>query len=206
VVDNLVTKARNELRGALSRYHKNQAIRFKRDHRKYWVDIRKIYPQPGTEVTNLINVDTGERIPEHRMPEEINNFFVGIGATLAEKFTDIRDEDKRYTPVENTMKFDIGEVNQEDVLEKIKLISIYKSSGMDNISAAFVKGALTVLNKEFTHLCNIIIETGKFPDKWKVATVTPIPKVTNPQSCNDLRPISLLPLPGRIWNRLSTTK
>ena len=45
-----------------------------------------------------------------------------------------------------------------------------------------------------------------FPDKWKVATVTPIPKVTNATNPTDLRPISLLPIPGKLIENHITVK
>jgi hypothetical protein len=42
----------------------------------------------------------------------------------------------------------------------IKLISIHKSYGMDDLNVTFVKGALTVLTMEFTNLCNLVITTA----------------------------------------------
>ena len=65
-----------------------------------------------------------------------------------------------------------------------------------------MKNAITILITEFTYLYNLIIDSGIFPDDWKVATVTPIPKISTPKSCNDLRPISLLPLPGKIMEQI----
>ena len=41
-----------------------------------------------------------------------------------------------------------------------------------------------------------------FPDKWKHAIVTPLPKKPNSKSVNDLRPISQLPLPSKILEKL----
>ena len=54
----------------------------------------------------------------------------------------------------------------------------------------------------FTKLYNLIFNTGKYHKDWKTATVVPIPKITNATSPNDLRPISLLPLPGKILEQL----
>ena len=59
---------------------------------------------------------------------------------------------------------------------------------------------------EFTLLFNKIIESGIFPDKWKIATVTPIPKVTSASEPTDLRPISLLPVPGKLLEKYITAK
>ena len=41
-----------------------------------------------------------------------------------------------------------------------------------------------------------------FPDSWKIANVIPLQKSGNPADVNNLRPISLLPLPGKILERI----
>ena len=60
---------------------------------------------------------------------------------------------------------------------------------------------LLVIN-EFTHLFNTVLKEGIYPDDWKIAVVTPIPKIATPKTVGDLRPISILPLPGRIFEKI----
>ncbi len=58
------------------------------------------------------------------------------------------------------------------------------------------------LYKEFslelaTPLCSIInasLSQSSVPGDWKVSYVTPLPKTTNPQSFNDLRPVAITPI------------
>ena len=90
------------------------------------------------------------------------------------------------------------------MLKLIDSISIYKSSCIDNVSSRVLKDFLTLANRELTNLYNSILETGIFPDKWKIATVTPIPKVANATNPSDLRPISLLPVPGKLLEKYIT--
>ena len=54
----------------------------------------------------------------------------------------------------------------------------------------------------FANFYNQIINNGEFLNEWKIATVVPIPKITHASSPNDLRPISLLPLPGKILEHI----
>ena len=49
---------------------------------------------------------------------------------------------------------------------------------------------------------NLSLNTATVPDDWKVATVTPIPKVNGTAMVSELRPISILPLPGKILEHL----
>ena len=47
-------------------------------------------------------------------------------------------------------------------------------------------------------LYNKCLTTGTFPNSWKSATVVPLHKKANSMDVNDLRSISLFPLPGEI--------
>ena len=49
-----------------------------------------------------------------------------------------------------------------------------------------------------TKMYNGSLTLFTFPMKWKQATIVPLAKITNPQTVSDMRPISLLPLPGKI--------
>ncbi len=49
-----------------------------------------------------------------------------------------------------------------------------------------------------TKLCNLSLETGEFPDKWKEAKVTPLFKGGDKEQCSNYRPISVLPILSKI--------
>ena len=53
-----------------------------------------------------------------------------------------------------------------------------------------------------TTIINSFIKVCDFPDKWKQARITPIPKVDSSQDNNDFRPISILPVLSKIYERL----
>ena len=52
------------------------------------------------------------------------------------------------------------------------------------------------------HMFNLSIRTSCFPSAWKSASVIPIPKSGNLTKVQNYRPISLLPLPGKILEKL----
>ena len=53
---------------------------------------------------------------------------------------------------------------------------------------------------------NQSIQSSTFPSKWKTSIVIPIPKVNNPRYASDMRPISLIPLPGKILELMINSK
>ena len=87
---------------------------------------------------------------------------------------------------------------QEELEKQIRLISIYKSSGFHDISSRLLKDFCLLKPDILLYIINLSIAHSVFPDAWKHALVTPIPKVPNANTVEDLRPISLLPIPGKI--------
>ena len=196
--------ARAEVRKAKAHYCQRQIEFHKKEHKKLWRDIKEIDPEAKPEVTNLYDEESGIKILETELPESINNFFVDIGVKLASKFSNCITQNGAYinTIKANTHNYDLEPTTQEIVKRKITQLSNYKSSGLVNISSALMKGSMNILINEFTYLYNLVISTGIFPDDWKIATVTPIPKVSNPRTCGELRPISILPTPGKIMEQI----
>ena len=93
-------------------------------------------------------------------------------------------------------------INPEQVVKIILAQKNKKAHGCDNITMAMLK---TCPNEITIPLCMIFercINTGKFPDSWKLANVQPIHKKSDRQLKSNYRPISLLPLCGKIFEKI----
>ena len=97
-------------------------------------------------------------------------------------------------------------VTEEEVKKCIDDINIYKASSVPNISSRILKDAFAVIIPQLTHMYNCSFKKNIFPCKWKIAKVIPLQKPGNKCDVNNLRPVSLLPLPGKIAERLAHTK
>ena len=86
--------------------------------------------------------------------------------------------------------------------KEINNINIKKSSGLDHISSFVMKQAFAATPHVLLHIMNVSLALGIFPKAWKDATIVPLEKKTNAPSPSDFRPISLLPLPGKILERM----
>ena len=93
----------------------------------------------------------------------------------------------------------ISEQNIGDAIGKIKTA---KNFGHDNISSYFLKLALPFTSGSLAHLFNIAIETSTFPDSWKIARVTSIFKEGDKCERSNYRPISVLPVIARLFEKL----
>ena len=77
-----------------------------------------------------------------------------------------------------------------------------KSSGPDEIPFWVYRDFAWLLSPTITSLFNPSIEHGKVPDCFKKAKVVPIPKCHHPKTVSDFRPISLLPLLSKVFEKM----
>ena len=93
-------------------------------------------------------------------------------------------------------------INAEQI---IKAISKFKSShgfGLDNISSFLMKKGMPVLANDLSQMRNLCLSLGKFPEIWKMARVTPIYKDGSRNEISNCRPISVLPVVSRLFEKL----
>ena len=74
--------------------------------------------------------------------------------------------------------------------------------GNDNISCCFLKLALPFIENSLADSFDTSIETSQFPDLWKLARVTPMFKKGEKAEKLNYRPISVLPVIARLFERL----
>ena len=71
-------------------------------------------------------------------------------------------------------------------------LKINKSTGYDDISFNVVKKCFGVLHKLLLHIFNLSIQTSIFPDKLKIARVTPLFRGGKNYELGNYKPISVL--------------
>ena len=76
-----------------------------------------------------------------------------------------------------------------------------KATGSDSIPNRLYKVGAIYLAAPLCHLMNSSILLKYMPYKWKIGNIRPIPK-TSPARLDSLRPISLLPLPSKLLERV----
>ena len=97
--------------------------------------------------------------------------------------------------------FELRQVTDREVIDIVKSLKS-NACGVDDISAFFVKLSITQAATALTDIINSSFSQGIFPDRWKKAIVIPIPKLDNPQTPSDYRPISLLSVLSKIIEKL----
>ena len=101
-----------------------------------------------------------------------------------------------------TTLFLFNEVSLADIEEELSNLNTIKSSRFKNIPAKILKISRNSCSETLKALFNKTVLTGNFPNELKLADVTPVFKKENPLKSKNYRPVSVLPVVSKIFERI----
>ena len=181
-------------------YLKNQQEANKGEPKNFWKVVQSVIPNhksPSSRIW-LKSSDTGIEVPPTQSANYINEFFTGIGPKLAEK------HDAEWEYFGDTVPESVGPIstNLEEVHKLCKEINPMKSSGINELSSRICRDAFLALGEQLVFMFNSSLHGATFPEPWKKAKVVPLFKGGNREDVGNYRPVSLLPLPGKLLEKI----
>ena len=201
------TTARNkfnsDIKAAKNDYTLDMLERNSQNQTKFWKSIKSILPVRNVAtVDKVIDPITNNVCEGVEAANVINNFFNTIGPKLSESLPVIQ---KPNSDLNVACKFDqLPPITEPAVIKLIESINTSKSSCLDKLPSKLLKDALLAIPSQITHLFNMSLITGIFPDAWKEGKISPILKKGNITEVNNLRPITQTPLIGKLLERYVT--
>ena len=98
--------------------------------------------------------------------------------------------------------FVMHEISEDEVRTSLNNVKAHAAHGFDHIPAKFLKAAACVLTPLLIRIFNKCAAQEIFPNDYKIAYVVPIPKVSSPQTFGDFRPILLLPIFSKLFEKM----
>ena len=87
------------------------------------------------------------------------------------------------------------------ILSIIGSLNSNKAHGWDGISIRMIKICDETISLPLKIIFDTAFKSGSFPDKWKRANVVPVHKKGSKNILKNYRPISLLPVCGKIYEK-----
>lgn len=165
------------------------------DSKKLWSTLRSL---------NVTHKKKGYEIPNQlKSPENLNNHFLNCGNIQMKNNVDLKKfySENTHHVIENKENFKFNTVTEEEIY---KVINSLKSNavGSDGISLRMIKLCVPYILPYIKHVINFSLTSSIFPHSWKAAVVHPIGKIPHPESNNDIRPISILPVLSKIAEKI----
>ena len=178
------------------------------DPKPFWSEINKLLgagKDSGKSIKTIMN-DKGDILCDSEATEYLNDYYVNIGNVLARQFGNVTWSPDSSFPKYFGERFDFRLITEKECHTLIKQIDVSKSSSLDDIKSVFIKDAFLALNFEVTYLLNESLRRSEFPSSWGYSMVTPIPKEGNHLDPRNWRPISQMPIIGRLLEKAVHTQ
>ena len=101
-----------------------------------------------------------------------------------------------------TTPFLFNEVSLADIEEELSNLNTKKSSTLKNIPAKILKISRNSRSETLKALFNKTVLTGNFPNELKLSGVTPVLKKENPLKSKNYKPVSVLPVVSKIFQKI----
>ena len=210
----LRNKVQYDINKAKTHYYKDKVEDNKNDPKKLWRILNDLGTGKGKGNTSNssrigLNIEGEICFDKSKVAESFNNFFVTIASSLVNLLPSVSGK-FGFDFVSNFYKqrhvkqnsFNLTSATEDQVYNHLMKINVSKSTGLDNLPAKFVKEAAPVISKPLTHIINLSIESGEIPTDMKKARVVPIFKKNNKTEAGNYRPVSILSVVSKIFERI----
>ena len=92
----------------------------------------------------------------------------------------------------------------DEVRDAVGRLPCGKTAGDDDLPAELIKLDSDVVERVLCKLCNLIVNTGEWPDDWRRSVFVIIPKVKGAVRCKDHHTIALISYTSKILLRILT--
>ena len=196
---------RKHMRRAESNYHLNIFNNRQNSIKDMWKHMGKILNPSKIKTKTLIkklilnnrNIENDQTIAN-----TMNEYFVTVGENLASKLPSPQKSFDLFLKGDFPHSLFFEPIVTEEVSKEIQLLKVNKTPGPDEITNSILIGTEAYIVKPLTYVFNLSIQKGIFPNKLKVAKVSPKFKTDDRTQQSNYRPISLLSVFHKLLEKL----
>ena len=193
------------VKAAKNIHWKNTFETTKHDMKKTWENINKLINRNSKHISQSNSFSDDKQ--EYNTPTEIangfNKYFTNIGPSLSKNIPSSHIKAVDFLSNRTTLNsLYLYPATPPEIAKIIKLMKPKTSTGHDNISPKVLKSIDDTIALPLTHIANLSMSTGIFPNRMKIAKVITIYKSDDTTLFKNYRPISILPTFSKILERL----
>ena len=196
----------NEIKHAKKLHYTNTRHENRNNSKKTWNIINDITSRKQRNCQIKEIKQNGISITQSgELSEAFNDHFATIGSKLADKIP-CNNNTWSYldylTPRDNDVNFHMETVSSTKVFSLLSKLCKSKATGLDQISARLLRECSDLIADSLCGIFNCSINTCIFPDEWKCSKVIPLFKHGPRNELNNYRPISIIPVVAKVFERI----
>ena len=200
IIEALITEINDLITSAKDLYYNNLAKRLNNPSlqaKTYWSILKTFYNDKKIPIIPPLLIDDKFVTDIQTKANIFNKFFAD-----------------QYTPLKNGSVLPKNQIfltesrictldfNEEELMKIIRNLKVHKPHGHDDISMRMIKICDKSILKPLILLFENSIKSSYYPDIWKKSNIIPVHKKNDKQLVNNYRPISLLPIFGKIFEKI----
>lgn len=182
-------------------YYKNKINENKNNPRKLWQILNNLSGRIVKSVDEVLN--KAFNIDQHNEKSIANQFAIQFGSDVQNIVPNcnitILNKNDIQKPINKSMFY--KKASEEKILKIVNNISERKAPGQDCIRPVDIKNVGRKLVTAITNLINKSITSGIYPNELKIGVVRPIYKKGKYDCCSNYRPITILPILDKIFEK-----
>ena len=192
------------IRQAKVSYYKTKFEKYRTNSKQTWQTINEVITRKTKEnFPEFMKINNDITTDKYNIANSFNIYFNKIGIDMASTI-----EHKSNVSFNSYLKpkchtnFSFKSIDEKDIKIIIHSLKPNASSGQDEISNNLLKKIEPIITKPLTFIINQSLKTGIYPDKLKIAKITPIYKKEYKHHIENYRPISILPSISKIFEKV----
>ena len=191
---------------AKSKYYVNKFEKHAKNSKKTWQVINELRGKSKEKTKNDFVIDGTRVLCRRTIANKFNQYFTSLASNLNENI--MHNNSLSVEPLVSFTQYmshsldssiNFEETNPDEVFDIIKNLENGKAS---DIPIAVLKRPAHLISCILAMLYNNCIHTGVFPSSFKIGKVVPIYKKDNKECIENYRPISILPIFGKIFEKI----
>ena len=201
--------ARNKVNGLIrkskAQYHQSLISKNAKDPKNFLKAVKQVYPMKETPPSSCKEFEISGRLIDDKrdIANSFCEFFTSQAANLSELLPNQFKCQNASDVVQTPHNFNFRPITKAKVLRNLNNLKASKSAGPDNLPPRLMKDAAEALAGPLTYLINLSFKQSTFPYRLKVAKVIPLFKSGPRKNLDNYRPISILPILSKIFERIA---
>ena len=206
-------KLKHIIRKAKQSYYYRKFSKVTGNMKKTWSLINELRGKANSRIKSSFFIDGNLVKDKREISNGFNMFFSSVAKKLNSKLNSSKPTNQTVTCHSTQRQLDYTKFLNKRVQNSIflspcdpgeieSIIKNFKNEKASDISIALLKKCIPLLSGHLTGFLNAFMESGTFPKILKVGKITPVFKKGDCQIFDNYRPISILPIFGKIFEKV----